>query len=64
MTITSTLRFGVLALALAAGGVVVAWGNEIEKTNSKAENNAPPPGMALIPAGTYTPLQRATNEAA
>ena len=64
MTITSTLRLGVLALALAAGGVVVARGIEIEKPKSKAENHAPPPGMALIPAGTYTPLQRAINEAA
>ena len=64
MTTTSLLRLGALALAFAAGSVFVAWGGGIENQKSKIENDARPPGMALIPAGTYVPLQRATNEAA
>ena len=63
MTTTSLLRLGALALAFAAGSVVVAWGGGIENQKSKIENDARPPGMVLIPAGTYVPLQRATNEA-
>ena len=64
MTTTSLLRLGALALAFAAGSVVVAWGGGIENQKSKIENDTRPPGMVLIPAGTYVPLQRATNEAA